>query len=296
MLERGSDVLIVHEVSDSKKDLMIRIGFSPSLEVGEQVLPAAELGPVTRFNAVGKYIVHRDEPMETVTRQREWRWTEFHGRYRVERWDVVDTSYQRYPRTFTPPPGLELTLVQDTKGQKWVASPTLTVPLKGQEGDERDFLHVVNLFLEIFRQCEVRTSNFEEIIRAPVRRMNWTLLPRGRWPWERLEIELEPVIRNAPTGNQPVIRYRFELINSFSPEFYAVGQAGFRGYVVFGFPKKGLYVLESLETGNATYIFGEDWEELSKLTKREILAGQLHRARVVHTADWKEQIRQLLSA
>lgn len=234
--------------------------------------------------------------METVTRQREWRWTEFHGRDRIERWDVVVTSYRRYPRTLIPPPGVELTLIQDTQGRKWVASPTLMVPLKGHEEDERDFLHVVNLFLEIFGQCEVRTSNFEEIIRAPIRRLNWTLLAPGPRPWERLQKELEPVIRNAPTGNQPVIHYRFELINSFGPEFYAVGKAGFRGYVVLGFPKKDLYVLESLETGNATYIFGDDWEALSKLTKREILASQLQRARVVHRADWKEQIEKLLSA
>jgi hypothetical protein len=59
-----------------------------------------------------------------------------------------------------------------------------------------------------------------------------------------------------------VIRHRFETINGYNPDFVGVGQAGFRGYVIFGLTEKNLFVCESIYTGNATYVFDKRWEEL----------------------------------
>jgi hypothetical protein len=59
-------------------------------------------------------------------------------------------------------------------------------------------------------------------------------------------------------------------------------QHGFNGYIVFGYADLGLFVLESLEHGNATYVFGQDWEQLSALTKKEILHGGLQEERIIH--------------
>ena len=47
--------------------------------------------------------------------------------------------------------------------------------------------------------------------------------------------------------------------------------------------------------GNATYVFDKDWEELSKLTKAQILDEGLQRDRVIHRKGWHQRIRHLLS-
>jgi len=72
-----------------------------------------------------------------------------------------------------------------------------------------------------------------------------------------------------------------------------VGNAGFHGYIIFGFKKKNFYILESVHLGNATYVFGKNWEELSKLTKKEILDEGLQEKRIIHKRSWENQIRNL---
>ena len=50
----------------------------------------------------------------------------------------------------------------------------------------------------------------------------------------------------------------------------------------------------SVYTNNATYLFGRDWEMLSKLSKAEILDGKLQEARLIHNDNWKHHINELL--
>ena len=58
-----------------------------------------------------------------------------------------------------------------------------------------------------------------------------------------------------------------------------------------GFKEKNIYTLESLYYGNATYIFDERWEELSKKTKAEILNEKLQTDRVIHRKSWDDKIK-----
>jgi hypothetical protein len=269
-----------------------RIGFVIPLNPGDSVLPAPVFGPVSIFNAEGKYIVHKDRPMETAYRMVEWHWTEWRGRYDTEEMsDFVDVPYQRYPRTFINPPSIELTVSAAADGNLFVISPVLRFLPENHDV----IIHTANLFLEIFGECEVFTEDLVPFVLPRVRRVNWQILPPGRYPWDRLQEHIRPIIDHAREGNRPLIENRFSTVNSFNPEFHAIGRAGFWGYVVFGFPIKNIYVFESAYTGNATYIFDEDWEELSKLTKAQILDEGLQRDRVIHRKGWHQRIKNLLS-
>lgn len=53
-------------------------------------------------------------------------------------------------------------------------------------------------------------------------------------------------------------------------------------------------VLESVYPNNVTYVFGKNWEELSKLTKAEILNGNLQDVRIIHNNNWQQEIRNML--
>jgi hypothetical protein len=113
-------------------------------------------------------------------------------------------------------------------------------------------------------------------------------------PWSQLSKEIKPIIEEAPKGNQPLIWARLKKINSYKPEFLAVGRAGFHGYTIFAFPKKKLYVLESIHYGNATYVFEKDWKRLSQMTKAEILNQNLQKVRIIHLANWAQKITRLM--
>jgi hypothetical protein len=271
--------------------ILTRAGFTQALVPGEAVLPAAVFGPVSRYNAGGRYLVHRELPMETAYRTVEWHWSEWHGEDRVEKTDWVDVSYKRYPRDFVPPPSVELHIGTSIDGAKVVFSAAVNFT-----ADNAGLLqHTINLYLEMFGECSVLTEELEAaIIKAPVRRLNWTVLPPGRMPWEQLRTHLQPLIQRARKGNQPVIAHRLETINGYGPEFTAVGHGGFDGYVIFGFPERNLYICESRYSGNATYVFGQDWETLSQMTKADILSESLQEARLIHRAGWEAHLRRVM--
>src|SRR5437016_3446273 len=73
----------------SHAERLAAIGVNFPLVVGDSVLPAA-VGPISRFNAEGGEIVHRDQPKETVWRDVYTRWLEWRGYYGAEEvWGVV---------------------------------------------------------------------------------------------------------------------------------------------------------------------------------------------------------------
>jgi hypothetical protein len=245
------------------------IGFTEGMNVGDRLLPAG-IGPISRFNAYGGSVVHKDHTEEMSK--------------------IVEVPYQRYPRTEIPPPSIELTIAMTADGQRILVAPAM----KFRGVHDSNLIHAVNLLLEIIGYCQLFTSQLGEVIQSPIRRLNWSLLPAGQRSWAELRPALTKVINRAKEGNRPVIEHRMEAINSYSPDFVAIGLAGFAGYVVFGFPARKLFVLESIYSGNATYVFGEKWEELSRLTKVQVLDGNLQLDRIVHREGWERRIRTLL--
>ena len=267
------------------------LGFSDNPKPGDTILPPPSFGPVTRYNAEGKVVVHRDKPMETAYRQVEWTWEQWAGRYETETQSrIVDVPYKRYPRTRIPPPSVELSLRKNKEGNLFLVAPALKLNKK----EPGELVHEINVLLEIFGHCQIFTEKLISLVPSKIVRVNWRILPPGRWPWKKVEKEVDPIVRKAAKQNQIVIRYRLTVITQYLPEFVAIGEGGFTGYLIFGFPKKNLYVLESVYTGNATYVFEEDWEELSKLTKAEILLGKLQKDRIIHREGWEGKIYELM--
>jgi len=289
-LVEAQPLVVSVSVSDVDINTAIDIGFSPDLSPGEAVLPKA-IGNITTFNAEGKEIPLKDKPKETHYRQQEWTWKEFRGRYDFEEKSrIVDIPYERYPRKFIEPPAIELNVATNAGSEKLIVADSVGFLPK----NDNLIIHVINLFLEIFGYCEIRNASLDSIIRAPLRKLNWDVLPPGKKPWG----ELKPLVREATEhlsdGNKVVIDKRLESINVHEPDFVAVGRAGFAGYLIFGFPEKSLYILESTQTNNATYVIENNWEVLSGLTKAEILENDLHKERVIHRESWFNEINRIL--
>lgn len=99
-LRIGQEIILSVSANQVESGILQKIGFSARLEPGETVLPDV-IGSITDFNSSGKYIVHKDQDMETVYRQSEWKWNEFRGRDNtVEMSKIVEVPYKRYPRYY----------------------------------------------------------------------------------------------------------------------------------------------------------------------------------------------------
>ena len=127
-----------------------------------------------------------------------------------------------------------------------------------------------------------------------VRRLNWNVLPKGRQPWSVVKGHLTGKMLTQRPKTYAAVMDRFEKIHGLDPDFLAYGSGGYKGYLVFGFEAKGVYVLESQHTNNAIYVFDKDWEVLSRLTKAEILGNNLQKDRIIHKPDWLNKLRQAL--
>lgn len=263
-------------------DKLQKIWFPQNPSDGTTILPAV-VWAVTRFNAEGKEKVRRDLPKESHTRELEYNLPDWRGG--AMHTGVVDITYMRYPRDFIPPADIDLT-ISDNR----IVSPVFNV-----ESQWEDIIHTVNMFLEIFQSCDILDENLEDIQFLKSERLNWEILPEWPMPWERFEKVMRPILERQKLQTQLMFRKRFETIEKHKPDFYAAGKAGFSGYVIFGFKDKNLFLCESMRHGNALYVFEENWKELSKKTKAEILKWMFQKDRIIHYADWQKKIHQLLS-
>jgi len=286
----GQRLCVVCPAAQVPPKTLRELGFSEPSMVGERVLPTG-VGPVSRRNAEGWCVVRRGQPKETAYRERWWLRKEWHGRDRVEVWDTVDVPYQRYPRDLVPPPSCELQMTR--RGQETLVVSDL---VEYTEQNLERLKHLINLFLELFGVCDVLDEGMTPPPASVVRRVNWEILPRGRYPWPKMQEHVRPLIERARKGRRPIIEQRLERVGQYEPDFMAIGRAGFRGYLVFGFEGRGLYILESMYYGNATYVFDREWETLSQLTKAEILSSSYQRDRIVHLKSWEGQFAALMAS
>lgn len=291
-LRQGSSIVIGVRNIGRFHELLRTIGFSDGMRSGETILPPAAFGPNSQFNSNGKYLVHKDRKKENrYVRTVWWEWEQWAGYGHTEHHEDWKDIYQWcYPRTFIEPPSVQLILAKLPDGNLAVTSSAFDWEL----GSDEPAKHIINLFLEIFGEAEIFTEDLQSLAPAKLIRLNWEILPKGQMPWEQLRKHMKPIIDKTRDGSRRFAQERLEALSAYSPDFTAVGRGGFHGYVVFGFDNKNTYIVESGHYGNATYVFGNDWEQLAQLTKKEVLDGKLEKARIIHSASWFKDINKLL--
>ena len=266
------------------------IGFSSSPVDGETVLPTAR-GKVSKFNAEGEYIVRRDLPKEyRYVTTLEWTWEQWDG-YNQTKTVTKETDVYRdcYQREFLPPPSEELTWAS-SEGSHFIISREFSV-----ENISKDsFKHLINLFLQLFGECEIRRADLSSFTPYRVSRVNWHFLPPGEYPWDKVRSHTKNLVKNKHPRYSNVILARQDIITKHKPDKVFVGNGGFLAYIAYVFNEKEIVVLESVLTDNATYVFGKDWEDVAILTKAEVLSGGLHRERIIHSKGWRSRIDKLL--
>lgn len=126
------------------------------------------------------------------------------------------------------------------------------------------------------------------------KKLLWKLLPQGKQPFQKL-------IQHFHGLSQKVTHVVFDIdrlhkVYSLNPDEVFVGTEEFEGYVVFYFALAETAVLDCPVTGNAIYVFGENWKSLSRLTKSTLLNSRnLDINRIVHNGAWFPRLRSLVT-
>lgn len=284
-IQRLGSFRITHALPSTPSELLA-LGFDAHPAEGDSLIPIP-VGQFSAFNANGREIVRRDLAKISQYRMVWSTWNDWHGNPHS---GTKIRSQQVYKKELVPPPEEYLTVMRGEAGLV-LASRVLDRTVD----DDTKLIHVINLFLELFGDLQITSVDLKANNSLVVKRLNWRILPPGEYPFERAKRELNQFLSQVDESVRPVVESRIRSITQYKPDFVAVGVGGFREYVVFGFQSKNIYVLESPTLGNATYVFQNNWTEVSALSKKEILEGALHVARLVHNRRWTASLRQAIT-
>lgn len=289
-LEDGEKIVMALRDAMRFKEKLVELGFTDKLEEGERILPRI-VNPTTARNAEKFYVSDKTQPKEKYYQTLWWTRLEWAGRGETrEVSEYVDILRERFPQIEYEPYSIELVLKYDDSGKLMV----ITDMIAYNSRNYKLILNTINIFLTNFEECEILTDQLNTLTPIKTIYLNWEVLPQGEYPWNEMEKDLDNISEGKSNTQRKMMLDKCEFINGFFPDFRAYGKLGFRGYVIFGFKEKNLYVLESVYSNNATYVFTDNWEELSKLTKAQILNGNLQDTRLIHKENWKENVRKLL--
>ena len=122
--------------------------------------------------------------------------------------------------------------------------------------------------------------------------VSWEILPPG---------EIEQNITRILTGiksSDPKLRQkvtdRYKFLSSLKPRNFVQGTSRFQRYFGAQFADD-LVVFENVEYGNAIYIMFQNWEELSKISRFDLLStGAREFIRIRHTKTWKLKLKRVI--
>ncbi len=277
------------DVTEKTPEFFEQIGFSSTPQEGDTVLPSIK-GSISRYNAQGRKKIYRHLPKEPrYLFTRNWKWKQWIGGGDVEeREDFCDIFRDCYPFELLFPPATQFTY-RVAGERKIIISEQLI-----NSDDKKDYnKHVINLYLELFKTCTLTIDINNIGSYSYIKYVNWEILPSGNSPWI-VKDYLENKIAKLDPSIKTVILDRQETIKSYQPDEQYVGKGGFSDYIAYVFKAHKIVVLESLQSDNALYVFGKEWENFSKLTKAEILNNKLHLDRIIHSKSWKSKLKVIL--
>ena len=283
------------KTSDIENGLYAHLGIvmhEGKLIYPEEIIPPAGIGIYSRYNRIVREIVHRDQPKT----QKSWdvdtpNWGDsYNGTHSVTfTKDVYQRSYER--------PKLNAIkiehLADDVQDTLYVFKFTVDEVLDRNAPDFIDSLFTnLNLLQE-----NVGNHGLFETDASPADYMrtlyvNWEILPPGER--EETFTRILSGIRSADPVVRAELREHYEYLYSLHPENFVRGTNGFRNYFGALFAPD-LAVFETVEYGNAIYVMFDDWEELSKRSRTELLKltdGKF--VRILHTQNWKKRLRDVI--
>lgn len=173
----------------------------------------------------------------------------------------------------------------------------ISIPLsRNSEFFNEDLLFFINLLNENVHDVDILSIDEEENARLNQKTQNvdWELLPVGS--------KDVPALLKARLGNTPHNNTRTdERIDFFSNsnlpiDHYITGKGSFERYFGMAFDN-GVVVLEDFNYGNATYVFHDNWENFSQMSRLDLIhLNSTEIERIVHNRNWKTRLKYIVTA
>ena len=267
---------------------------SEGLKAPSLIIPPSGRGKYSRINVDGEIIIRRDLPLETHYHTVEApNWGDPTNGYHD-----VDLPYAAYPKEFNPPREIDIQIhpMSTTPGlSKYIISFRVNDILrKGSKKFKEHLLENLNLLQENIGSCGIEESStsLDKYIKSL--HLSWEILPPGT-----REEAIERLFHNRQVSSEArdVAADRYNFFMTLNPYRLVYGKSGFLRYFGALISDK-LVVFENIEYGNAIYIMFENWQELSKKTRIDLLRGKYGSSfiRILHQKGWKTEVRDVVKS
>jgi hypothetical protein len=158
---------------------------------------------------------------------------------------------------------------------------------------EKELLYNLNLLQENVGAANVFPSESTLADYAATVHVDWRLLPPGS-----VDAVMTSMFEGKPpvsAERQTIMKERITVMARLKPEAFITGSDGFLRY--FGAKFGDDFVaFENVNYGNALYLMHEDWEQLSRRSRVDLLSGDPDKFdRIIHKDGWKDQLRAMVA-
>ncbi len=257
------------------------------------VIPPADAGKWSERNTHGWDRKRTDWPMV----QKTWTFESPNfGDGSRNGWTMRSWTKDVYQHQIFEPQGMSIhtTVLEEHGGDhivvKFALDPTLN---RNMPEFELMLLWSINVLQESTGVTGVYASDATvEDYKATIT-LDWQIFPPGT-----TEEIVAKFTGSARSGNakdfEAHVRARVKLFESFEPTNYIQGQGGFGSYFGAQFADD-LVVFENLRYGNAVYLLYQNWNDVSRRSRLDLLRDQdAHFDRVIHTGQWEDRLTALL--
>lgn len=259
-------------------------GLNENFEESKTQIPKG-VGARTRANLKG--LIVRKQPEEKEEIKKKIKYTK-KDKTKVEYTRVFNV----YKKEMLDKLNISFTFLKDEEGTEFIASDVLT--FDDDYINSKKNTHIINMFLEVFKNYEILRENLEYYIKGEISFDN-EILPSGTLTDPRnFDSLVEAAERHITEADKVPLINRLNVFKEFGPVIRK--GRGYNGYVALVFEEKGLVAAESIKRDNATYFFRlADYEDNIMKNKQEVISGKMMLKRCFHTDDWEKTVRRYLN-
>lgn len=169
---------------------------------------------------------------------------------------------------------------------------TVLLELQGpyDPAEDDEYLYAASLARTWFGSVSVLPLDEAGVPQIPDSTFGWEFLPDGTRDEIREVLQRRFGPRTSPDQVEIMVD-RLVRVQSLRPDRRMVGTTGLQRYIGYQFGPD-FVAFENPRVGNALYLLRGDWQELSQLSRSQLLTSrQGEFDRIIHTANWFDRLR-----
>lgn len=260
------------------------------LECPEVIYPDKMSGIYARRNRNGIVWVLKDQPK--ITKTFSFESPNFGDPDKGYHTTYIDREV--YQRCLEPPRDWELVLtVLNQNEERVTIKAEIHTVLDSQNPDFRkDLFFAINLLQEQCRDCHVFDATITDEELARITTVGWEIFPPGSM--DRAFSVITGRLRNPSPERKREIQRRASVLECLHPTEYIVG-SGMNSHYFGAKFGDNIVAFENVDYGNAIYILFDNWQEISQMSRIDILKRhEKDFIRIVHKNGWEKTLRRHL--